>query len=337
MPFFQRTDTNRNLSSWANFCAAKKKIEDRLGDDSCQFKPLAMIADHKTHLESSVCYVSPIINTKTMINEYRLSGEKISDIILIGQTNHEGIIKNIGGGQLVGTPALVLSSDLYAVNAAVNKENPVNSVIVDISNLSIVFTQLDALDDLIRRGVPITCISNTANSFDLYLLDERGFNFWKWDRNSITSSLFDNSNPNVIDEKIKNCARKKVKYITAKNSEISNSIKLLSTHKAEISAQSPKMMKIFDRLYSLILSVLREVVPKHINEIEHANNIIIDCERDLLYEKKYISQMLYDNFTSIISNLKTIYSPDFLFKNMINSQNIYPIITILKYVLLFPN
>lgn len=314
MPFFQRTDTNRNLSSWAKFCATKKKIEDRLGDKSCKFKPLAMIADHKTHLESSVYYVSPIINTRTMINEYRPSGEKISDIILIGQTNYEGRIKNIGGGQLVGIPALVLASDLYAVDTAVNKGNPMNSVIVDISSPSIVFAQLDALDNLIRSGVPITCISNTANSFDLYPLDERGFNFWKWDRNSITNSLYDNGNPNIIDEKIKNCARKKVKYITAKNSEISNSIKLLSTHKSEISTQSPKMMKIFDRLYSLILSALREVVPKAINEIKLANNIIIDCEKDLSYEKKYISQMLYDNFTSIINNLKTIYSPEFSFQ-----------------------
>lgn len=47
----------------------------------------------------------------------------------------------------------MLASDLYAIAEMAHKGHPVQSIIIDGSNASILLSQLDALDELMRLGV----------------------------------------------------------------------------------------------------------------------------------------------------------------------------------------
>ena len=75
-------------------------------------------------------------------------------------------------------------------------------------------TQMDALDELIRLGVPVTCVTDVVNSFDLEPFQKRGFNIWRWDRNTISEQLYNAASLNS-DRKIKNCAMRKLDYYIA--------------------------------------------------------------------------------------------------------------------------
>ncbi|MFO7881458.1 MAG: DrmE family protein [Kosmotogaceae bacterium] len=313
LPLFQQTNTNRQLSSHDHFYDTIREAKANLERKNTKNILLNRIADYKTHMDSSIYYVTSIINTKAMINNCKLSGEKISDIFLLGQVDYQGIVRNIGAGQLIGVPAIVLSPDLYSVNTAIENDNPIQSAIIDISNTNTIINQLDAIDNLIQVDVPIVCFTDTANSFYLQPLIERGFTVWRWDKNSITGDLYD-VNQLSSDRKIKNYAKKEVIYLTEDSNEICNSLKLIFDHKNEIREQSPKIIKLFDKLYSLLFSALRETVPKSNSEIELAQHILKECDNVLSDEVKYISPLIYRDFIKVINNLQIIYSFEFSFK-----------------------
>ena len=106
--------------------------------------------------------MTSITHTKELIKACSLSGRAFSDLVLIGQADFEGNVRNIGTGQLGGKPAIVLASDLYAVSSAASNGNDIQSIIIDASNGNTLMTQMDALDELIRLGVPVTCVTDVV-------------------------------------------------------------------------------------------------------------------------------------------------------------------------------
>jgi len=312
MPLLQRTNTNRKLSKDRDFSKAKKAARELLEDLPQNEKQLALLADYKTHMENSIFYVAPIIRTKEQLLGCRFNGKNISEFLLIGHTNYAGEIRNIGAGQLAGIPSIVLASDLYAVRAAIEKKSPVQSMIVDVSNNNTINSQLDALDELMRAEFPIVCITDVANSFELQLLVDRGFNIWRWDENSITDSLY-NSTPLSLDQKTKNCAKRRIEFINSESKEISESIKELYKHRTEVNNLSAQMLNIYEKLFSLTILAMRNIVPVSQVEIEKNQNWLSECDLKLTGEKPHISNEAYFDYKNVIDNLKTIFSSDFSF------------------------
>lgn len=319
LPLFQRTTTSRRLSSYDQFVNAKRRASEMFEQLESGDKILAALADYKTHFESSIFYLAPIISTKEQLSECRFNGKGAAEILLIGQADYDGKIKNIGSGQLAGIPSIVLASDLYAVRAAAENNAPIQSLIVDVSNSNTINSQLDALDELMHVGVPIVCITDTADSFELQLLVDRGFNIWRWDEESITESLYDAS-PILSDRKIKHCSKRKVKYITTDGNEISDSLKMLYSHRAEIRDQSARMISLFDRLFSATFVALRAISPVSSTEQEVIQRTLSDCDSVLEGEKKFISDDEYKDFKTVVTNLKTIFSTEFTFPKYLALQ-----------------
>jgi len=315
MPLFQRTNTNRRLSKDLEFSKAKKLARGRLESLPQVDRQLSILADYKTHMESSIFYIAPVISTKEQILSYKINGKAISDIFLVGQANYEGEIKNIGAGQLTGIPSIVLASDLYSFNAAVEKGAHVQSAIIDISNSNIFESQLDALDNLIRKGFPIVCITDTANSFELEPFVDRRFNSWRWDEDSITDKLY-NVSPIVADEKIKNCVQRHVYYVTADGGNISESMELLYGYRTDIKEKSPRMIDLFDKLFSLTFTALRTIVPLNETQIEYFRSVLEACEIDLVYEKPFISDNTYNDYNKVIENLSIVFEASYSFSKI---------------------
>lgn len=309
-PFFQRTNTERRLSKNKQFAIARKEVEKRIADLPPNEQQLAVLVDYKTHMNSSIFSMTSIISAKETIAGCRLCGKRISDILLIGQTDYAGAVRNVGAGQLAGIPSIVLAPDMYAISAAVENGHPIQSIIIDASDSNRILTQMDALDDLMRLGVPITCVTDVVNSFDLYPFEMRGFNIWRWDESSITHKLYD-ATILPLDRKIRNYATRKVEYLQVDGHEISGAIRKLSSHRSESKDSSAPMMRIFDSLNSLAFTALRETVPFDGSDIERAALLLNNTIQVLTSEKPFLAPGLYEDYKEIINHLTKIYSPGY--------------------------
>lgn len=309
-PLFQKT-TAKRISPYKDFGVKIKKAKQLLSKMTADERYLKLLADYKTHMDSSIVNMTSIINTKELITGCRLCGKSVKDVILVGQTDYEGNVKNICVGQLAGTPAIVLASDLYAISAMAERGHPIQSIIIDGSNANALLSQMDALDELIRLEVPITCVTDVVNSFDLQPFLDRQFNLWRWDESSLTEQLYD-ANSLSSDRKIKHCANRKVDYLVTNGNEISTAIKRLAAHRSEAQALSAQMIKLFDALYSLAFTALRETTNFDDDQLTKKRTILDGCSSLLTGEKDYLAPAVYDDYKTIIGCLKKVFSRGFM-------------------------
>ena len=309
-PLFQKTTATR-LSKDGRFTEEKKAAKALLSSVTPKAKYLKLLTDYRTHMDSSIVNMTSVINMKEQINDCKLFGKDVSDLLLIGQADYAGNVRNIGAGQLGGIPAIVLASDLYAIAEMAQNGRPIQSIIIDGSNAGALLSQLDALDDLMRLGVPITCVTDIVNSFDLQPFLDRKFNLWRWDETSITDKLYD-AVPLSSDQKTKHCAKRNVEHLISDGKEISTAIRKLSFHKGEAQTLSAQMLKLFDRLYSLAFTALREIVPFDDSQISQNRRILDECTTILAAEKNYIAPKTYDDYCIIIDSLNKIFTKGYI-------------------------
>lgn len=309
-PLFQKTTATR-LSKDGRFTEEKKAAKALLSSVTPKAKYLKLLTDYRTHMDSSIVNMTSVINMKEQINDCKLFGKDVSDLLLIGQADYAGNVRNIGAGQLGGIPAIVLASDLYAIAEMAQNGRPIQSIIIDGSNAGALLSQLDALDDLMRLGVPITCVTDIVNSFDLQPFLDRKFNLWRWDETSITDKLYD-AVPLSSDQKTKHCAKRNVEHLISDGNEISTAIRKLSFHKGEAQTLSAQMLKLFDRLYSLAFTALREIVPFDDSQISQNRRILDECTTILAAEKNYIAPKTYDDYCIIIDSLNKIFTKGYI-------------------------
>lgn len=309
-PLFQKTNA-QVLSKYEKFAEAKKAAKRLLQSMSADEKYLKLLTDYKTHMDSSIVNMTSVINMKEQINSCELFGHSAKELLLVGQVDYEGNVRNIGAGQLGGTPAIVLASDLYAISEMAQKGHPIQSIIIDGSNANSLLSQLDALDELMRLDVPITCVTDIVNSFDLQPFLDRKFNLWRWDETSITEKLYD-AVPLASDQKTKHCAKRNVEHLISDGNEISTAIRKMSFHKSEAQDLSAQMLKLFDRLYSLAFIALRQTVPFDDTQIAQTRHILEECNSILVAEKNYIAPKTYDDYCIAIDCLKTVFTSGYV-------------------------
>lgn len=258
-------------------------------------------------MDSSIVNMTSVINAKELFSVCKLCGRDIKDVLLIGHADYEGNVRNIGAGQLDGIPAIVLASDLYAIAALAEQGHPIQSIIIDGSNANTLTSQIDALDELMRLGVPITCVTDIVNSFDLQPFLDRQFNLWRWDETSITDRLY-NVSTLSSDRKIKHCAERKVEYLVMDGNEVSIAIHKLYSHRVEAQTQSAQMLKLFDKLFSLSFIALRETVPFAEAQLSQPRLTLDECGSILANERDYLAPKTYDDYAIIIDCLKKIFT-----------------------------
>lgn len=306
-PFFQRTNTQRRLSTYAQYVEEKKKLEEISAYLSTDEKFLKLLADYRTHMDSSIVDMTSVINAKEMFYDCKLCGRPLKDILLAGHADYEGNIKNIGAGQLGGIPAIIFASDMYAISALAGEGHPIQSIIIDGSNANALVSQMDALDELMRLDVPITCVTDIVNSFDLQPFLDREFNLWRWDKSSITNDLY-NVNALSSDLKIKHCAMRKIEYLMVDGKEINTAIKNLYRHRPETQGTSAQIIKLFDKLISLAFIALRETVPFTDARLSQPRLVLDECEKLLSGEKNYLLPGIYADYVAVIDSLKNVFT-----------------------------
>lgn len=311
LPIFQKVATDRRLSKTIQYSKASKTALTAMCGEMRSEK-IAYVSEMKTHMQSSIFTMTSIAAVKGQLANCRIDGKEITKIFHIAQVDYEGNFTNISPGQMSGVPALVFASDLYSINAAIENGAPTQSVIIDGSNTNAMLNQLDALDELVRLNIPIVCITDVANSFELEPYITRGFNIWRWNQESLTNKLYD-----VValpsDRKVKNCAKQSVLYLKSEGKEISTAMKLLAAHRHETKKQTPQIMKIFEKLNRLTFIALHTITELSDIDREMSCRILDDCQSILNLEKNCLTEETVDDYTSVISNLYQIYSKSFVF------------------------
>lgn len=305
-PIFQKTDTKRPLSSVKKFCKERNVLEKSIQLISESGSYLSRLMQYKTHMAASVYYVSAVKGVKEQLEDMTFCNEKLSHYILLGQTNYEGEITNLGSGQMAGIPAVVFSSDLYAVSAAIKNGNPIQSLIIDISNMNLILSQLNILDDILATGVQVIFVTDTANSLDLGELVSRKFNIWRWDKGSITKDLYSDYKTDV-EITIEHCAKQNLRYVKINGNEISESAKVLSKYRRKTQEQSAQIMNMYGKLSNISFSILRETVPVSDMEIQVICHILDECQTLLNNEQNYISSEEYGDYCKVIENYRKVF------------------------------
>lgn len=302
-PFFQISDTKK-LCSYKKFKAqysSKDAVEKEKKPNNGK-KLTETLENHKTHLDSSIFYVSTIKKSKEFLTAAELNGKRITDILYIAQVNGDGNLFNLSAGQLTGNPAIILASNLYAVQNAINNGIIPQSIIFDASQPNVINSQLDVFDDLGKTDLPILCVTNTANSFELSSLSERNYNLWRWDSDSITDNLI-SLEQSVANNCVRNCAHHYVEYVSVKDELISNAVRLLYKQKNGIEEQPPKIISAYEKLFSLTFTMLRTVIPLETDDIKAYRHIVEECITNIEDSKRFISTELYSDLSEAVQSL----------------------------------
>ena len=306
LPLFQKTTAQR-LSKYEKFVKEKERANELLNEMSDNSRYLKLLHDYKTHMDSSIVYMTSVTGTNALLSNCKMWEEPLGNNILVGKTDYQGNVKNIGAGQLNGVPAIVLASDLYAIASLVENGHPIQSVIIDGSESSNLQSQMDALDEVIRSGNPITLLTDTVNSFELDGFVDRGFNVWRWDESSITESLV-SSDRLISDRKNRNCSGRSVDYRHVDGKEISAAVRKLFHHKGEAKSFPAPMIRVYDDLFNLSVSALRETVPFSHAQVERSKEMLFKCGETLSRESTWISDELYGDLKEVIRLLGVVYS-----------------------------
>lgn len=118
--------------------------------------------------------------------------------------------------------------------------------------------------------------------------------------------------PLSSDQKTKHCARRVVDHLISDGNEISTAIRKLSFHKGEAQTLSAQMLKLFDRLYSLAFTALREIVPFDESQISQSRNTLEECRSILSSEKNYIAPKTYEDYSAVIDCLKAVFTKGYV-------------------------
>ena len=305
LPVLQHVKTNKKLSKHDKYVEEKNRIKDTLalfGSDSI----LLNLASHKSHLDKSIAYVGSMSAAKARLDEYRLDGRKVEDVLLLGQTNYEGIVRNISKGQLDGNPAVVLASDLFAANEAAAMGHPFQSMIIDITNIHQALSQLDALDNAIALKIPLLCITDTPDAFDLTEYKKRGFKIWRWDSMSLTEELMPGET--FLDGRLKNCLRHSIHYCNISDPILSECMMRLSRQKQNAADQSSEIIKLYDQLADLTFRALRETKRFGHRQTEEAERVCDSCKKLNLAESSYVPQDMAKDLNTAADILREVYS-----------------------------
>lgn len=310
VPQLQHTDTAKKLSTYQKFSTAKREItaKNKLADmlDS----PVAALENDKSHMDSSIFYMAPVITTKKQIAECSLDNEPVQKIMMVAQASYEGLIQNIGPGQIKGIPAIVLSSDLYSIDAAIDKGHPAQSLILDISNQTQMLSQLDALDRLLLHDFPILCYTDTANSTGLSYLVERGFNVWRWDKQSLESSFYTDtgSGDTLLERRLKNCASQVIAHSIVEDKDLTDTAACIFKHQRDLDSMSPQLQKAYEGLCRLLFGALRETIGttpddqnRTLKELDRISNV-------LKLDFSYISSEAMEDYKGAVNKLRAFFT-----------------------------
>lgn len=301
-PFFQISNTKKKLSKNQVYQREKKKFLEKSLNSLNNLQDLKNI---KTHIKEAVFYIASVANCERCVEEIKLDGESVHEFFFVAKTDYSGNLINYKG-KYVGVPALVFASQVSYVNETIENGVPAQSVIINLSECNI-DNQLDALDDLLSLKVPIVCVTNTINSFEMQELENRGFNIWRWDEDSISSNIRTEDKVSYA-KTINRCVDSQVVSHPVSAPEISEAFGILYRYKKFIENESARMNVLFSQLFSMAYITVRNICA--LEDAERCKYLkkLNECRSVLEKERAFLQPNRYKNFVKVIENFEIIFT-----------------------------
>jgi hypothetical protein len=301
-PVFQQTDTRRKLSKFPGSLINNNKNDSAFD----------MLEAKKTILTDSIYYITSTGNFKETFSDIKINGKNILDLLLSGTINTENNIKVMNKGQIDGTPALVFTNNLYSLAGYLSENS--RYIFIDINNDSIVNSQLDALDNIINRNIPVVVVVDAVNSFNLGALEDRDFLTLRWDKNSIIHDLYNVSSMDAINTRIYNCSNKEIHYELCENHEITCILNNLKKLRRCLDEYTQDMADVYWQLYSISIFLLRNTIKLPLSVNRDISQKIADIEKTLKTHVYNISEENMNIMVNTAKIIKDIISESYIFE-----------------------
>lgn len=319
IPVMQKTSSNKSLSKYADFEAERTRVAPSLEDNG---NPMDRIAMVKTHLAKSTVVVTYGRRVKSLITECIVNQTPLKDIVYIAQADLEGELKVLGTGKPSGIPGLLLTSELYSVSVVAEKEQPIESINLIAENMDYVTRQLDSLDELLERDIPITIFLDSLSSMELDELIKRDFFIWRWDNQWLSQDLlgpYETSYRRAAD----NLIDRTIDYVVIPDDSVSNAFSLISRNKALAETQTLVINSIFGKLFDLSFQTVRAITPFYEIDKEQIREELNGVLTSLENEKKELPQEEYQDLKEAISELKLVYKTGSTFPKILELEELF--------------
>lgn len=299
-PFFQKVDTNRNLSSLEKFKNDFKKWKQKKDSDFVQ-----KILNLKTHLEQSNLLYSDNKMEEQLLNDLYLDDELFKNLLLTGKIVN-GDVKNQEAGQYEGIPSLILSRDIDEVQDYIFSNQKISKVFLSFKKKESLEKNLQYVDTLNQMNLSNVIFTESLNDNQYKLYKDRNYIIWSWNK-SIIKELYNHSESlDLIDESFRAFSQSNVSLIKVDDVNIAYSVTLLKRIEKKVETASSYLVKIFDRLVPVIFSLLRNYLTVSVKEQD------IDEMLKTLNDQNFIDDV--DLINQLHELLVTI-------KNLVNRHN----------------
>lgn len=312
-PFFQKVDTNRNLSSLEKFKHDFKKWKQKNDSDFVQ-----KILNLKTHLEQSNLLYSDNKMEDQLLNDLYLDDELFKNLLLTGKISN-GHVKNQEAGQYEGNPSLILSRDIDEVQDHILSNKKISKVFLSFKKKESLEKNLQYVDTLNQMNLSNVIFTESLNDSQYKLYKDRNYIIWSWNK-SLIKELYNHSESlDQIDESFRAFSQSNVTLIKVDDVNIAHSVTLLKRIEKNVDTASSYLVKIFDRLVPVIFSLLRNYLTVSVKDQDIEEMLKTLNDQNYIDNAEFINQLheLLTNVKNLVNQHNTNGKKAF-FSNTIN-------------------
>ncbi|MFC2016892.1 DrmE family protein [Chloroflexota bacterium] len=258
---YQPIAADRQLSSHKRVCVAVMNARSKLS-------PLDTILDigsmgNKALFDKNIILVSKIGETQRFAKEIFVNGISITDLFLIGKLDVNGDTSIIGQHQIQGNPSCIISSDLFGVSNYIG-DNPDKTKGIIIDGSTNYVNNLQLLDEILDRKIPVIVISDTFDTEYLEYLTDRDFLIWQWNKQNIidSGSITEPAKPSLfssINNSLSNYCTQQIDQIQCDYPELSDAVEEVLGIRSFISRDQEDINIPYSKLIQFINDISRLV------------------------------------------------------------------------------
>jgi len=302
-PKLQSVETNRKLSKLETFKKA-------LNNDNKSNKLSDKLIDLKTHNEKFIYYIPTVINHKGTIEDFEIEGKTLYELLHVAKINSKGEPEPITG-QLDGNPSIVLGKDLFDLQESTLDETEViKAVIISANSESIFHEQLQQIDELIEKKIPVILITNFELASNVNDLQKRGFLVWTWRKDLLKTLLHHKTTSMELDEKAHIFTKTRIRTFDCSSGLLKDSFNLLKKHKKQVREVPHDVTKNYDFLLGIAFERLRQFLPIPSETILELKRDLAECSDALDKQHGIVPKEFLEDLKKVSQNLQALHDKD---------------------------
>lgn len=316
LPVFNHSNA-RSLSSTKKYDSVKEEVKAKhneiAGIEAEQSKInnefLFSLKQHRCHLSKTIGHVGQVTKLKQQIDNIRINDQRINELLYLCQIANDGELREIYSANIEGTPSIITSNSLYAIQQFDRSLYSLESLFIEIYQETDIEAQLPDLDTLSDSNIPINYFVKTADSTALHHLIKRGFLVWRWDGHNLTDTLC-RSFSVPLESKLLNSKNIKVEHRKIDAQFLDRAFTLIRKHKNNIEKYPKEIFDLHCEITDLALLGTWQLAALNNIEIASIHSSIGLYRNTLEQRRKLISEEMYKDYLEILNNLSGHFSND---------------------------